>query len=51
MEKGQRIGMIKMGSQVDFLFPIFPNISIKIKEGERVRAGETIIAIINKMNS
>ena len=51
VEKGQRFGMIKMGSQVDFLFPILPNISIKIEEGEKVKAGETIIAIINKVNS
>jgi len=44
VEKGQRIGMIKFGSQVDFIFPVLPNIDIAIKEGEKVKAGESIMA-------
>ena len=44
VEKGQRIGMIKMGSQVDMIFPYDPGIQIKIKEGQAVKAGASIIA-------
>lgn len=46
VKKGQRIGMIRMGSQVDIIFPRRSNIDIKVKEGQIVRAGETIIAEI-----
>ncbi|MDY6966252.1 MAG: phosphatidylserine decarboxylase [Halobacteriota archaeon] len=45
LEKGQRIGIIKMGSQVDTIFPDLENIEIKVREGEHVKAGETILAI------
>ena len=44
VNKGDRIGMIKMGSQVDVVFPYNADISIKIKEGQKVRAGESILA-------
>ena len=46
IRKGQKIGIIKMGSQVDFIFPCKPNIEIIGKEGQRVKAGESIIATI-----
>ncbi len=41
--KGQRIGMIKMGSQVDCIFPA-DKVMIRVKEGQHVKAGETILA-------
>jgi phosphatidylserine decarboxylase len=40
--KGQRIGRINLGSQVSVILP--KNVLIRIKEGERVRAGETVLA-------
>lgn len=40
--KGQRIGLIKLGSQVTLILP--DTVSIKVSEGEEVKAGETIIA-------
>lgn len=46
VEKGQRIGMIKMGSQVDMVFPASEAIKFVVSEGEKVKAGETIIAEI-----
>jgi phosphatidylserine decarboxylase len=46
LEKGQRIGMIKMGSQVDLVFPAAPNIKVIAVEGQKVKAGESIIAQI-----
>jgi hypothetical protein len=35
--------MIKIGSQVDMIFPV-SNIKIVVKEGQKVLAGESIIA-------
>lgn len=47
INKGQRIGMIKMGSQVDLIFPYDLKFNILVKEGEKVKAGETILVKIN----
>ncbi len=44
IEKGQRVGMIKFGSQVTMILP--KNIILQIKEGEQVFAGKSIIAKI-----
>ena len=41
-KSGERFGMIKFGSRVDLYLP--KESSIEIKEGQRVWAGETIIA-------
>jgi len=40
--KGQRIGIIKLGSQVTLILPA--NVKIKVHEGQKVFAGETVIA-------
>jgi len=40
--KGQRVGLIKLGSQVTLVLP--SNVKIQVKEGQKVLAGETIIA-------
>jgi phosphatidylserine decarboxylase len=42
VELGERIGLIRFGSQVDLYLP--KGIDIVVKEGQRVRAGETVIA-------
>jgi len=42
--KGDKIGRINLGSQVSLIVP--KNIKLLVKEGERVRAGETILAEI-----
>lgn len=42
---GQRIGMIKFGSRVEILLP--ENIEIRVKKGDKVIAGETVIGVIN----
>lgn len=47
VEKGQRIGMIRMGSQVDLIFPAKKNFKILVKEGDKVKAGESVIAELN----
>ena len=42
IEKGHRIGRINLGSQVSLILP--KNITLEVKEGQRVKAGSTIIA-------
>ena len=41
---GQRIGMIKFGSQVDLLIPGEKNVKILVKTKDEIKAGVTIIA-------
>lgn len=41
IEAGQRFGLIYFGSRLEVIMP--PNIRIRVKPGERVRAGETIL--------
>jgi phosphatidylserine decarboxylase len=42
VERGQRVGMIKFGSRTDVIFPA--TAEIKIKVGDRVKGGATILA-------
>ncbi len=41
VEKGQDLGLIRFGSQVTL---IMPKLELKVKEGDKVKAGQTIIA-------
>lgn len=45
LQRGERYGIIKFGSRLDVYLP--ENTSVKVKLGNRVKAGETIIAIID----
>ena len=45
LEAGQRYGMIKLGSRVDLYMPC--DTVIKVKSGENVKAGETLIGVID----
>ncbi|WP_269845461.1 protein sorting system archaetidylserine decarboxylase [Halopenitus persicus] len=45
LERGQRVGHVSFGSRADVLFP--PSVDredLRVREGETVRAGETVIA-------
>ena len=42
VKKGERMGLIRFGSRVDVYLP--PESIIDVKKGQKVRAGETIIA-------
>ena len=44
LESGQRYGMIKLGSRVDVYLPA--DIVVKVKIGDNVKAGETLIGVI-----
>jgi phosphatidylserine decarboxylase len=43
---GQRIGAIRFGSQVDLVVPAGPRIKLAVQAGDRVVAGQTIMALI-----
>ncbi len=46
VDAGEKIGMMKFGSRMDVLLPITSRIFVK--QGDRVRGGETIIARLRK---
>jgi phosphatidylserine decarboxylase len=43
---GQRVGVIRLGSQVDVVLPARPDVVVKVREGQRVRAGESVLAVL-----
>lgn len=45
---GQRVGMIRFGSQVDLVLPARDEISVSVRAGDRVRAGESTIAVLRQ---
>ena len=47
LAKGDRIGMMKFGSRLDMLFPK-ADIEVRVKKGEKVRAGETVVAVLKR---
>jgi phosphatidylserine decarboxylase len=49
LAKGDRIGMMKFGSRMDIYLPA-DDVEVVIKKGQRVRAGETVVARIRKKN-
>ena len=49
IQKGQRIGMIKFGSQVDVVLPKLADLDIRVQEGEKVKAGETILGVYGQL--
>lgn len=42
VEQGDRIGLIRFGSRVEAYLP--PDVEMEVRPGERVRAGETVLA-------
>lgn len=47
LDLGQRIGAIRFGSQVDLLVPAHPRVRLIVRAGDRVVAGQTIMALIS----
>ncbi len=47
VDKGERIGMMKFGSRLDLYFPK-ADVEVLVQKGDKVRAGETIVARIRK---
>ena len=48
LHAGQRIGAIRFGSQVDLVVPARPQIRLTVQVGDRVVAGQTIVALITE---
>lgn len=46
LDLGERIGAIRFGSQVDLVIPVRPQIRPAVQTGDRVVAGQTIMALI-----
>lgn len=42
--RGERVGMIKLGSRVDVFIP--GNVELRVKLGDRVTAGETVLGVL-----
>src|SRR3569833_2219235 len=49
LERGQRVGLIKFGSRTDVILPA--EADIRVKTGERVKGGSSIIAEMARVNS
>lgn len=45
VERGERISLIQFGSRVEIYLPL--NAEIRVKPGDRVRGGETVVATLN----
>lgn len=45
LKAGERFGMMKFGSRMDIIVP--DNVEIKVKEGDRTWAGQSVLAVIN----
>jgi len=44
VKQGQRVGMIRFGSRVDVILP--ESATLRVRMGERVRAGETVVGVL-----
>ena len=44
VEQGEIFGMIRIGSQVDLILPDAPGLTVRVAPGDRVVAGETVLA-------
>lgn len=44
VRQGERLGLIRFGSRTDVFLPLSARASVKVKPGDRVRAGGTVLA-------
>jgi len=47
VRRGQRFGMIKFGSSTELIIPKTARADVRVRPGDRVRAGVTILAVIH----
>jgi len=46
VRRGQRIGVIRLGSQVDLVLPYRPDLRVAVKPGDRLTAGQSVVATV-----
>ncbi len=46
---GQRIGVIRLGSQVDLVLPARPDLRIAVQPGDRVWAGQSVVGVFEPL--
>jgi len=51
LRAGQRIGMVKFGSRLELLVPRELVGEVRVRQGQRVRAGETVLIVAAKETS
>ncbi len=51
VQKGDKYGLIRFGSQCDLFIPAIPELSIRVQPGQYVYAGQTIIATYDTNNT
>ena len=44
--QGQRIGVIRLGSQVDVVLPSRDDVRVIVEPGQRMKAGESVVAVV-----
>jgi phosphatidylserine decarboxylase len=44
LTRGERVGMIKLGSRTEIVLPREPGLAIRVRLGEKVKAGATVLA-------
>lgn len=44
LSRGERLGMIKLGSRTELIVPKVPGLRVEVKPGERVAAGRSVLA-------
>jgi len=50
VQRGERVGVIRLGSQVDLILPDIPSIHVWVRPGEKVKAGLSIVATVEDVN-
>ncbi len=49
--RGQRIGVIRLGSQVDLVLPCRADLRVTVRPGERLTAGESVVAVLESSSA
>ena len=45
VRKGERLGMIKLGSRTDLLVPLGQALEVRVKVGDKVRGGTSVLLV------
>ena len=46
VQRGQKMGIIKLGSTTELYLPLEANVTVRVREGEKVKAGVTVLASV-----